>query len=240
MTHELYNQRILEYEQREEMIHNIRNGVKMNMQDLRVLKMKIESLTDEEQLKVYDIIVDNDQKEAMSIKYSSVLFDLEQLSSKTTWELDYFVKQCEWSKTQTTIDQDVKMEHVEHMKHLNNSLLEQSKKHNETEKDKECESIQVPVPTNDELKSNDDVEAPPPTEMTIDKLFELSKTDVKPRRTRKPRQPRKQQQTKSICLESEPEPNCEQLETKPLVSESKPKKRGRRKVRIISDVNQSN
>ena len=85
MTQELYNQRKLEYDQREEMIRNIRGGVEMKMQDLRVLKMKLESLTDEEQLKIYDIIVDNDEKEALAIKYSSVLFDLEQLSSKTLW-----------------------------------------------------------------------------------------------------------------------------------------------------------
>ena len=56
MTQELYNQRKLEYDQREEMIRNIRGGVEMKMQDLRVLKMKLEGLTDEEQLKIYDII----------------------------------------------------------------------------------------------------------------------------------------------------------------------------------------
>jgi hypothetical protein len=246
MTQELYNQRKLEYDQREEMIRNIRGGVEMKMQDLRVLKMKLEGLTDEEQLKIYDIIVDNDEKEALAIKYSSVLFDLEQLSSKTLWELNYFVKQCEWSKTQTMIDQDVKMKHVEHMTQLNNSLLEQSKKQNETEKEREIErekpeimELSVSVPTTEKITENTSERVDThPTEMTIDKLFELSKSDVKLRRTRKPRQSRKTSHSKQTKLSSQYDESDTASLIPTHVPTPVPKKRGRRKVRIISDVNQ--
>jgi len=235
MTQELFNQRKLEYERREEMIENIRNGVNMTVHGKRSLKRQIEKLTDDEQLKIYDIIVDNDEKQAMSIKSMSVLFDLEQLSLKTLWELDYYVKQCEWSERQNLIEQNIKRQHIENMSQLNCTMLKQSLKRNENEIDMSTsgntntdintihdEIIETEEDSKTSDKSNT-LEKSDGAKMNIDTLFELSKVSTKIKKSRK------QKNIPSTNMKNE---NC--MSTKEGTDKKHVVRRRRRNIKILN------
>lgn len=235
MTLELFNLRKREYEEQERMIQNVREDVDMKIHEKKTLKSEIEKLTENEQLKIYDIIVNNGLKNTMSVNVNTTLFDLSQLDKRTLWELDYYIKQCESSRKYVTINQTTKMESDKVMSELNQRLMQNQITETETEIKKNIETeTETELEKKSDIKPTQEFKTPITEneqlhEYKLDEIFELSKSTkttkniTKPQRKRRPRinklkTPLKEEQT----IESEPKTELIQVRRRKPRSKKQP------------------